>query len=179
MTANRGRKWHQSIDNFKLYGRPFSLFILRGTPSWGEHKTIYTTTESASTGWIGKIRSSVSAYSRSTVPHVHRTATVCQAPLPYIILSWLVPIDGPMSSLYSHCRYGTGPYCTVAVRWQLETVWRFDRFLMKNFAPVPDFKIVCTLTQTILLDLFDQSRLIQELWRRWRPFYTPLVMISL
>ena len=35
---------------------------------------------------------------------------------------------------------------------------RFYRFMMMKFAPVPDFKIVCTLTQMIVLDLFNQSR---------------------
>ena len=52
---------------------------------------LITTITSASTGRIGKIRSSVSTYSGSTVPCVHRTATVRQAPLPYIIFCWLAP----------------------------------------------------------------------------------------
>jgi len=29
-TGNRGRKWYQSIDNFKMPGRPFSFLILKG-----------------------------------------------------------------------------------------------------------------------------------------------------
>ena len=35
--------------------------------------------------------------------------------------------------------------------------------MMTKFAPVPDFKIVCTRTQTIVFYLFGQSRLIQLL----------------
>jgi len=35
--------------------------------------------------------------------------------------------------------------------------------MMTKFAPVPDFKIVCTPTQMIIKDLLDQSRLIQLL----------------
>ena len=46
-------------------------------------------------------------------------------------------------------------------------------------APVPDFKIVCMPKQMIVLDLFNQSRLIQLLRRRWGLFYAPLVMSSL
>jgi len=83
---------------------------------------------------------------------------------------------------------GTGPYgsCmvpmwhrTVAVWYGHGTVRRFYRFMMTKYAPVPDFKIVCTWTQMIVKDLLDQSRLIQLLWRRcglymllswWCPF---------
>jgi len=150
--------WYQSIDNFKLPDRPSYFFHCKGTPSREEHKTvlsIFTTFESASTGWIGKIWSSVSMYSRSMVPRVHRAATVWLVPLPYIFFCWLAPIDGPTLSPYSHCMV-QGPDGTVAVRSQYGTIpslrcWRgtirhFVRFMMTKFALVPDFKIVRTRT---------------------------------
>ena len=64
-TANRGQKWYQSIDKFKISGRLVSFFHFKGTLSQEEHKTIlsiFTTIESALTGQIGLIQSSVSAY---------------------------------------------------------------------------------------------------------------------
>ena len=157
------------------------LFHFKGTTSWEEHNTIhsiYTTIESTSTGRIVKIRLSLSAYSRSTVPRVHHTTTVWQVLLPYIILCWLAPIDGPTSSPYSYCMV-QGQDRTVAVWWWRGTVWGFNWFMMTKFAPVLDFKIVCTRTQTIIIDLFNRLRLIQKLWRRLGPFYAPLVTKSL
>ena len=55
-TAYKGRKWYQSIDNFKLPGWPFCFFHFEGTPSQEEHKTVlsvFTTIGSASTGRVG------------------------------------------------------------------------------------------------------------------------------
>jgi hypothetical protein len=78
-TGNRGRKWYQSIDNFKMPGWPFPFFNFKGTPSREEHKTVpsvFTTFESASTGQLGLLQSSVSPYSCCKVPRFPRTATV-------------------------------------------------------------------------------------------------------
>ena len=81
-TANRGRKWYQSIGILKLPGWPFSFFNFKGTPSRVEHKTIrsiFTTIELAST----IIKSDTGANFviiylkyRCTVPRRHRTAMV-------------------------------------------------------------------------------------------------------
>jgi len=175
MTANRGRKWYQSIDNFNLPGWPLSFYHFKGTQSQEEHKTVhsfFTTIESAWTGRVGLLRSSVSLYSRCTVPRCPRTATVRRATLLYIFLCWPAPIDVDNHQCtatvrchvaqYSSCTVPTW-HRTVAVQCRRCTVQQFYRFMMMKFAPVPDFKIVCMPTQMIVLDLFNQSRLIQLL----------------
>ena len=127
--ANRGRKWYQSIDISKLSGRSFSCFHFKGTPSREEHKTvhsIFTTVESALTGLVGLLRSSVSPSSRHTVPWCPRTNTVWRATLLYIFICWLVPINGANhqystgTGLYSSCM-ATYHSCTVP-KWHRTAV---------------------------------------------------------
>ena len=133
MTDNRGRKWYHWIDNFKLPGRQFSFFNFKGAPSREEPKTVHNvfTVESALTGLVRFLRSSVSPSGRWTVPRCPHTATVRRATLPYIFLCWLVPIDGDdLSVQYT----GTGLYssCTVPM-WHRAVALRCRRGTVQRF----------------------------------------------
>ena len=115
ITQLDGTNWYIFLNC--LVGH-FHFIILKG------HHHERSIKPSASTGQIGLMWSYVSAYSCSMVPHVWHSATSCWAPLLYIIICWLSPIDrddvGPCRSCtvmlweYS-CTVMTWD-CTVAVQ---------------------------------------------------------------
>ena len=51
--------------------------------------------------------------------------------------------------------------------------------MMTKFALLPDFKLVSTLAQMIVFDLFNKLMLIQLLQRDCEWFYAPLLMVFL
>ena len=91
-----------------------------------------------------------------------RTFSITGWPLSTVTIISVQPLYSTGKGPYSSC---TVPmwHRTLAVWCRHCTVQRFYRFMMTKFAPVPNFKIVCTRTQMIEFYLFNQSRLIQLL----------------